>query len=366
MPGTDLNLELPALEHTMTEVVSKTATALSAIEDDLRDPVVTSELDMNADLSMEGNAITNVRGLVLGDGADATPDGTLAMVDDELTVYTAAGEVRITLDGALDASAIGGITGLGGTDAAVTYDSASDEFRFTESPGDYADLRAEDVILVGTTGTVRLHVHDDLVTDEEINVKSLPAAGISLLAYDASTGSLVDAATVTTTNAVPVTTLTATGNVTAADHRFTTDRNCYLTAVHGLSSGSSTADYYNLDVTGVFWSNAASADPGNARVIFPLPCDNDGQSRITSWTVYVNKASNGGVTLTAGLYQRTGYAGWTLVGPLVTSAANAPGDLSLASAAMTQLMGSGFAILVSSTAANSDKIFGALVTYDRP
>lgn len=198
MPGIDLNLDLPSLSDPLATIVAKTAIALAAIEDDLAGPVTVGELDMNGALSMEGNPIIDVGGLTLGAGAVATP-GTLVYLAGELYVYTAAGPVQITAGGALNAASIGGITGMGGTNAAVAFDLASGEFRFWRDTGVKADIVADDVVLTGAAGTVRLGVDAAITSARVINVKSLPTAGVGLLAYDAATSSLVDASAVTVT-----------------------------------------------------------------------------------------------------------------------------------------------------------------------
>jgi hypothetical protein len=198
MPGLDLNLDLPSLTDTLADVVSKTATALAAIEDDLAGLITVGELDMNAALSMEGNAITDVGGLVLTSGNPGTA-GSVVYVGGEFYLVTPAGTVQITSGGALDAGSIGGITGMSGG-AAVEFDLASGEFRFYEDTGVRADLVADEVVLHGANGTVLLTVDDAIASARVVNFKSLPASGVSLLAYDAADSALVDAADQTITS----------------------------------------------------------------------------------------------------------------------------------------------------------------------
>jgi hypothetical protein len=195
MPGVDLNLSLPELADTMATIVAKTAVALSAIEDDLAGLITPSEMDINADLDFAGNGLSGVRGLVLTDGYDTAPPGTIHYSDDEFYVVTEDGEIRLTLDGLIDVSSVGGISGMGGNNSSVVFDLASGEFRFFQDTGVPADLVAGDVVLTGDNGTVRLTVHDQITVAREIIVKSLPTTGVSLLAYKGSTSTLEDAAT---------------------------------------------------------------------------------------------------------------------------------------------------------------------------
>jgi hypothetical protein len=201
MPGIDLNLVLPSLSETQATNIARIATALQTIEDDLSADVTTGEIDINADLSMEGNALTNVRGIQFSDGYDAAPAGTMYYSEGEFYVVTADGVVRLTLAGEIDSSSFGGITGMGGTNASVVFDLASSEFRFYEDVGNYADLRAEDVILTNLVGgSVRLGVHSAITTARTFDIKSLPSSGVSLLAYNAATSTVEDGATLSITN----------------------------------------------------------------------------------------------------------------------------------------------------------------------
>jgi hypothetical protein len=215
MPGVDLNLSLPSLSDSLSTVVSKTAVALSAIEDDLAAQVVTAELNINAALSMNGSSLTDVSSLQLLAGNAPTTNGSIYYhTDGEFYVRTAAGAIKVTSNGSLNTAAAGGFTGdYGlGTETA-SYDDASGEFRFTEDTGVYADLVADDVVLNGSSGTVRLGAASAMTDGRSFLVSTLPASGISLLVYDASDSGVKDNNVTRTTNVVKITDLDVSGSI---------------------------------------------------------------------------------------------------------------------------------------------------------
>ncbi len=221
MPGVDLNLDLPSLSDQLATIVAKLITALSAIEDDLAADVTPSEIDINTSLSMNGSALVNTGSVqfVAGNAPDAA--GAMWYEDDEFWVQDATGAVRLTVNGAIDASSLGGITSLA-SPAAVTWDLASSEFRFTSDSGVYADLVADDLVLHSASGSVRFSVADAITTARQFNITDLPASGVSALVYDASSSALKSSENTRITNTLKATTLdistttTLTGAITAA------------------------------------------------------------------------------------------------------------------------------------------------------
>lgn len=213
MPGTDLNLDLPSLSDPMSTIVSKLTIALSAIEDDLEPAITPGQININSALSMNGAALTNVGSVQLASGNAPTTPGSFYYADGEFHAVDSTSDVRITLNGAIDASSVGGISGMGGTDAAVTYDLASTQFRFTSDTGVWADLVARKLILESASGSVAFAVDNAITTARQFNVKSLPSSGVSLLAYDASGSALVDNDVTRATNDLKVTNVDASGNV---------------------------------------------------------------------------------------------------------------------------------------------------------
>ena len=226
MPGITLNLNLPLLSDTMATMVAKTSIALSAIQDDLAGKINPSEMNINSALDMAGSQLKNTGSLALVAGNIPTLPGSMYYNLGEFYVVDSTGIVRLTSGGALDASSIGAISGLGGTNAAVTYDLASTQFRFTSNVGVYADLVARNVILQGSAGSVQIGVDPAINSARQFNIKSLPATGVSLLVYNGSTSTLEDGAVTGVTNTLAGSlaiagSLTAAVNVTATDFKIT-------------------------------------------------------------------------------------------------------------------------------------------------
>lgn len=194
MPGTDLNLDLPTAADTLADMRAKIVTAIEAIEADLAPRVTAGQLDLTTNVSLGGAALTNVGGVRLV-GGESTEVGTLYIGSDELKVVTSEGTVQLTLNGAINIVAAGTIGGdYGGVNpAAVVYNDVAGEFRFTEDTGIWADLVADDLKLNGTLGSVSIGVDAALSGAKTVNFKSLPAAGIGGLVYDAANTALVDA-----------------------------------------------------------------------------------------------------------------------------------------------------------------------------
>jgi len=237
MPGVVLDLDLPAASDTMADFRAKLVVALEAIAADLEPRITAGQLDITTALSIGGAPLYNVGGLRLV-GGESTVAGTLYIGDDdELYVHTEAGAVQITLNGALDISSLGTIGGdFGGVNpAAVTYDDLSGEFRFTESPGQWADLVADDVVLRGANGTVRLGLHPTFGTSSSFLFSSLPTVGIGGLAYDSSTSSLVDASSIRETAEHLFTDIDVDGTATIADADIEVLRHGAQVIVHPLT-----------------------------------------------------------------------------------------------------------------------------------
>lgn len=118
-------------------------------------PVTPAGLNINASLEMNNFALTEALGVQfqdqVADPVGAALRGRVYMKNGELFFMDLDGAaVQITLNGAIDASAVGGITGLVAP-AALTYSDLTKTFAFTQDAGvpahiDAASLRiAEDV-----------------------------------------------------------------------------------------------------------------------------------------------------------------------------------------------------------------------------
>lgn len=191
MPGIDLNLSLPDLNEPFAAVLAKLVTALSAIEDDLASKVMPSEIDVITSLSMNGNALTNTGSVVFVSGNPGSAVGSMYYSGGELYMVTAAGTVKITNAGSVNVVGSGGIGGGYGTGPeSVFYTTSTKEYHFTADTGDYADIRLDDLILVGAAGTVRLGVDAALTGDRQFSFKVLNTSGTQMLVYNAATSTV--------------------------------------------------------------------------------------------------------------------------------------------------------------------------------
>jgi hypothetical protein len=154
MIGTDLNLDLPLAGESMATFRSKTATALSAIEDSFADKVTPAGMDITTNLSFGGNHATNVGGIILTDGNTPYAEGSVYYAGGSFYMRDATGDIKLTLDGALNVSAVGAIGGnYGEGDESLNYDAISQEYRLRASDDEWADAVLDDVVLMEVNGT---------------------------------------------------------------------------------------------------------------------------------------------------------------------------------------------------------------------
>lgn len=287
MIGTDLNLDLPSLSDQLATVVSKTATALAAVETSLSDKATPAGLDMTSQLDMQGNAVVNVSTLRLTAGNFSQLAGAIFYYTGEFFAVDSTGLVQLTANGAINAAGVGGIVGdYGGVNPAkVTYDDASGEYRFTEDNAPtYADLRVQDVIYVqngGGTGSLRITVDSAITTARLIALKSLPTSGKSLLVYDAAGSTLEDNAATRATNVVKVTNLDLSGNVIHPERTV----GLSMTGARTLGTATATIEPYvaTQDISGTFtWRQQIPIEVGK---------------RVKSVTVLLNKLVAAATTL---------------------------------------------------------------------
>ena len=122
--------------------------------------VTTAGLNINADLELNSNDLTEVRSVRLESqgaalGSISTDRRALHAVGNDLYYVDGSGTaIRITLSGAVNTAASGSIVGMGGTNAAVTYSDATKVFSFTQSSntpakGAIGDLRIAETVSGG-------------------------------------------------------------------------------------------------------------------------------------------------------------------------------------------------------------------------
>ncbi len=286
MIGTDLNLTLPDAGQTIATNTARTATCLAALEAAVADKATPAVISINAPLEMNGNALTEVSSAVFVSGNLSSTPGSLFYSGGDWYLVDSVGTIQITDNGAVNAAGIGGIVGdYGGVNPAkVSFDDASGEYRFTEDTGVYADLVADDLVLMGSAGSVRFSVDAAITTARTINIKSIPAAGCSFLVYDASDSSLKDGAAVDVTNE-----LVSTNSITASDFKHTTVRSARFSMGNGnaayLSNCGADSTGHHIVSTSSTWVWKGTALPLRAG------------DRITKIGVYVSTAVSGNIAL---------------------------------------------------------------------
>lgn len=197
MPGTNLNLDLPSLSDTMATIVSKLVIALTVVEDDLAPKILPSEIDINAALVMNGNALMGAGSLQLVGGNAPSAAGSIYYSGGEFYAIDSAGVVQLTLNGSLNITAAHGIVGdygQPGNSASVNYNNTSGEYRFYSGTG--TAYGAADVgyvaYEVGTGGTTaaRLHANPSTATLVDYYLPAAPPTASSGIGID-STGHIV-------------------------------------------------------------------------------------------------------------------------------------------------------------------------------
>lgn len=200
MPGIPLNLPIPTLSDTQTQVVTKVAQALTAIETDLTPQVTPSEININTDMQFNGNKAVNVNSIEFTNGTNNVP-GALYYDGADWFVVTPIGTIQLTQGGTINVAGTGGIGGdYVSASALVTFDNTVNKYKFFGAGAvNPSDLEFRNLVLKGTNANVTVGVSNNLLANKTINVESVPAFGIGLLAYDGATNTLIDG------TAVPIT-----------------------------------------------------------------------------------------------------------------------------------------------------------------
>lgn len=167
-------------------------------------PVTPAGLNVTSDLSMKGtgttgNNLTDARSLRLESQAStlagALDKGAVYRVGNELYYNDANGTaVRITLNGTVDTSGSGSITGMGGTGAAAAYSNVSKTFSFTQASNQAAAIDAGNLLLreeVVAGNAVTLKAPTGLAASYSVTMPAaLPAATNTTLLTIDDTGAI--------------------------------------------------------------------------------------------------------------------------------------------------------------------------------
>jgi hypothetical protein len=141
-----MGLDMPDVGDDGTEYASRLVEVVQDIDahdhtEDNGVPVPSAGIDIDADLEANGFSITELESTAYDNQAAALTGATNArrvyFVGGELYATDGNGtEIQITSNGEVDSSAAGSIGGMGGTDAAVSYNSANQSFQFLQDDTD--------------------------------------------------------------------------------------------------------------------------------------------------------------------------------------------------------------------------------------
>jgi len=350
MIGTDLNLTLPSTADTYSTAITKVATALQAIEDSIADAATPAGLDITANLSIGGNHLTNVGGVVLAAGNSPSTAGSLYYSGGNFYLKDATGVIQVTSGGALSITSAEGITGdYGSGPEELTYDNASGEYRFKEESTLYADARMDDLILMepGASPTDSVRVTAQAMSASY--TMTLPAAvpaGDAFLMMDSS--GTVTADQGPTLAADQNITLQGTGEVKHGD------RVMVLSAAAFVSNGSTSYSY---------GPNVSITSTGAATLFASIPLRTGDRVKHVVFAVFGNASAD----LTAISVVITTSSGTSSVigTETVTNAAAAWVDIPVTTT--DTVLAAGEAVTLYMVASASGISVGNIrVTYDRP
>lgn len=226
MAGQTVTVTPVATTDTASSFCSKINANLAAIVAELARKVAPADLDLTADVSAQGHALRFLGRLLFEDvgGVTYNDAGSIYYDSGEWYLVTAAGLVQITLNGALNASSVGGIVGdYGGVNTAkVNYVHSTKLYQFTDvlSPVVWASLEAASVVLVAANGaTLEVKPNAALGANAVWSLPTLPGAGTRHLLTVDTDGTVRDDDTVDqTTNFTVSQTFTA-GFTSAGDQK---------------------------------------------------------------------------------------------------------------------------------------------------
>ncbi len=353
--GSNIDVDLPVPGDTYAEITAKLKAAIEQLVELLEAPIDSGALDLTTPLSLHGAPLINVGGIRLV-GGESTEAGT-AYIDGagELHVVTTLGDVQITLNGNLNVAALGTIGGdYGGANpATVTYDDTSGEYRFKEDSAVWASVVAAEFIAKNpTVGSIAFGVDPAITTAKTFTIKSLPASGVSGLAYVAADGTVVDANATRETLAHKFTNIDLTGNVVVSN------RSLIISAAEmqprndgGLGATISTANAWIHNTSGASSIYGAIRLPAGAVI------------QGAKW--WGAKGSATGTISGSVRYTTLNSGTSTLVASIGNTSANNPGATSFENAAInhTMLSGAAYYVQIFTSGQSGDETYGVEITY---
>jgi hypothetical protein len=256
---------------------------LTEVQDVLEAMVGVASVEIDGDLSWNAYEQHDVGAVQL-----SNLTGTLTGATNVRKLYVANGDwyvndgsgnvVRLTSGGALDVTSAGGIGGDygGGNPAQFVYTDASNKFVATTDPGISADIDVGSVIIrerVSSANGITIASPSSLAAAYGITLPGgLPAS--------TSVTTMSSGGQMAFTRSLTIDTVTATGTVTATDHRHTTAQ------VHQLGPAHMVSTTWALAVTGTpSWDKATSG--GDLYIEVPVRQGD----RITAASVFLQQAT---------------------------------------------------------------------------
>lgn len=301
--GDALTFDYPTTAETYAVALGKLKAILQTIEGILEQDIDTGSLDLTEALSLGGSYIYNLIRIVLSQVATPPTDNGSLYVDDdgELHIVTPNGDIKITLNGQINITSTGAIVGdYGAADEAVYYDQVSGEYRFFKdtSPEAWATLIAKAFKAVhdaGAPGSALFGLDSSVTTDLVFKLKSLPASGVGGLAYQASSGAVVDASVERETLEHLFGSINLTGDITLATGKIKFEERKYLTYHFDLKDfidGGTVSQTLGPPASGLLFTN------GLADTYLGLP-EIPSELQVTKVEAICDGNDNGTVTLVA-------------------------------------------------------------------
>jgi hypothetical protein len=214
--GQSLGATIPAIGTAGTTYATNINDTLTALVDACEAGVATSVgLTVDSNVDFDGNGITDASHIgLVNQASQSTTAGHAYIYNNEWYLNDGLGnDIRMTLNGALDASSVGGIGGDygGGNPAAVSFNDANSKYSFTTDPSVFATLEAGPVRHIAATSGNALTVKapDSLAGAYTVTWPTAVPGSTSLV--------MMSSAGVLSTSLTPsITSLTASGAISGA------------------------------------------------------------------------------------------------------------------------------------------------------
>jgi hypothetical protein len=325
---------------------------LQEVVDNIEQPIAASDIDIQGDLTLNGNALTDVGRIRFSTGLDSSTALTVFVSGSTPEWYLRDGSnnrIQVTAGGFLNVQGSGSIGGdYSNSSAAGIFTNSSGEFAWTSSPGVYANMRfgAHLIHNGSSTGAIKLQAPSGQSSNVTLTLPGALGGDGCVLSVDA-TGTIA-----ANRNPILSGTIAAggrfiiTGNATVTGHvvgnltgsqtgsfevvrgvRDILHDNLFTLMIPAIMGAPSSPAFYNTTGRGIDMSTAGSGS-GGAWIGIPLKVGD----KIDGFTATYNKGSS------------SGKASWRLVSLAVDQGVNPvtqrSGDCTTGTAAAIYQLGS--------------------------